>query len=228
LFRYQIALTAGWQLTNSPVFQIKNSYFFMSKNKINALESLRGFASIYVAIGHWILWNRVNPIFDSLFKFGIEAVTTFFLLSGFVIFYSTAKSKTNSVRDYLIRRFRRIYFPFLCALIISVIILYATKVSLTELIGNLLMLQDNSRIPGNIVNPFMGNQPLWSLSYEWTFYLIFPLIYPFIKNKEGRVHYIGIFSLLSLIAYLIFPNHLLFVFAYFFIWWTGLELGEYT
>ncbi|CAM3786801.1 acyltransferase [Mucilaginibacter galii] len=199
----------------------------MSRNKINALESLRGFASIYVAVGHWILWNKLNPIFDSLFKFGTEAVTTFFLLSGFVIFYSTLKSSDINLKDYFIRRFRRIYFPFVCAIIVSIAIYQSLDISLSEFLGNLFLLQDQRRTPGNIVNPFLGNQPLWSLSYEWIFYLIFPFIFRAIKNTKRRVHIVGVFSLLSFGIYLLFPNHILLVFAHFILWWTGLELAEY-
>jgi len=199
----------------------------MSRNKINALESLRGFASVYVAIGHWVLWNKSNPILKLFFKFGTEAVTTFFLLSGFVIFYSTLKSNDINLKDYFIRRFRRIYFPFLCAVVISIAIYQSIDISLSEFLGNLFMLQDQRRTPGNIVNPFLGNQPLWSLSYEWIFYIIFPFIFNVVKNKDNRVHWVSIFSLLSLVIYLIIPNHILLVFAYFIIWWTGLELAEY-
>lgn len=196
--------------------------------KLIHLESLRGFASIYVAIGHWVLSNKKSPSFlNALFRFGQEAVIIFFILSGFVIFLSYTKSTDNSLKKYFIRRARRIYFPFFCALIIS-IILVNHNFSIKELVGNILMLQDFATgKPGIAVSAFLGNAPLWSLSYEWTFYLLFPFLFPILQNNKNRVHYIGIFSLVNLIIYILFPNHIFLVLSYFFIWWSGLELGEY-
>ncbi len=196
--------------------------------KLTHLESLRGFASVYVAVGHWILSSKTAPAsLNALFRFGQEAVIIFFILSGFVIFLSYVKSNEHSLRKYFIRRARRIYFPFFCALIISIVV--ANHVfSVKQLIGNILMLQDFSTgKPGIAVSSFLGNVPLWSLSYEWTFYLLFPFLFPILQNNKDRVHYIGIFSLINLIIYILFPNHIFLVLSYFFIWWSGLELGEY-
>jgi len=196
--------------------------------KLTHLESLRGFASIYVAIGHWILSNKNAPAsLSALFRFGQEAVIIFFILSGFVIFLSYAKSKDHSLRTYFIRRARRIYFPFICAIVISIVVV-SHIFPIKQLAGNILMLQDFSTgKPGVDVAPFLGNAPLWSLSYEWTFYLLFPFLFPILQNNKDRVHYIGIFSLINLIIYILFPNHIFLVLSYFFIWWSGLELGEY-
>lgn len=196
--------------------------------KLSILESLRGFATFYVALGHWFLIDesRNGPL-SWLFKFGQESVILFFLLSGFVIFYARHRHPDESLRTYFIKRFRRIYFPLVCTMIFS--LLFVThEYDYHDILGNLLMLQDSGQTkPGNIVIPFMHNMPLWSLSYEWGFYMLFPFVFPAIKNSKYRVHIVGIFSLLSLIAYVIFPNHILLVFAYFIVWWTGLEMGEY-
>jgi peptidoglycan/LPS O-acetylase OafA/YrhL len=196
--------------------------------KLTVLESLRGFASIYVALGHFLLSYKYTPRFISpFFKFGQEAVVIFFILSGIVIWFSNNNTRDKSLRSYFIKRTRRIYFPFICALIVSIIFVNH-NFSVKELVGNLLMLQDfGSAKPGNIVSPFLGNLPLWSLSYEWVFYLIFPFIYPVIEHLKNRVHVIGLFSIINLIIYILFPNHIFLVLAYFLIWWTGLELGEY-
>jgi peptidoglycan/LPS O-acetylase OafA/YrhL len=196
--------------------------------KLTILESLRGFASIYVAIGHLLLsYKHLPKVVDLFFRFGQEAVIIFFILSGFVIFYSYSRSKDNALGSYFIKRFRRIYFPLICALIVSIVFV-SHNFTEKELIGNLLMLQDfGSAKPGNIVNAFLGNLPLWSLSYEWVFYLIFPFIFPVIKTNKNRVHVVGIFSLVNLVVYILFPNHIFLVLSYFLIWWTGLELGEY-
>lgn len=196
--------------------------------KLTLLEALRGFAAIYVAIGHWVLsMSHIPSAVNMLFRFGQEAVIVFFILSGFVIFLSYEKSSDKSLRSYFVKRARRIYFPFICALLISILFI-DHQFNIRELIGNLLMLQDfGSAKPGNIVNTFSGNAPLWSLSYEWTFYLLFPFIYPVIKENKSRIHIVGIFSVVNLIIYLLFPNHLFLVCAYFLIWWTGLELGEH-
>jgi peptidoglycan/LPS O-acetylase OafA/YrhL len=196
--------------------------------KLTLLESLRGFASVYVALGHWLFNFSGVPAYLSLpFRFGQEAVIIFFILSGVVIFYSYEKGSDKTLKTYFIKRGRRIFFPLIFALAVSIIFV-SRHFSLKELAGNLLMLQDFGLAkPGNIVNPFLGNLPLWSLSYEWTFYLIFPFMYPVIKTHHSRVHIVGLFSVINLIAYILFPNHLFLTFSYFLIWWTGLELGEY-
>jgi peptidoglycan/LPS O-acetylase OafA/YrhL len=196
--------------------------------KLTKLESLRGFASVYVALGHFFLQlHHIPSAVNYFFKFGQEAVIIFFILSGFVIFYSYEKSKDKSLIIYFIKRFRRIYFPFICAILVS-IVLVSHSFYVKDLVGNLLMLQDfGTAKPGNLVNSFLGNLPLWSLSYEWVFYLLFPFIFPVIKNYSSRVHFVGTFSLINLIVYILFPNHIALVFAYFLIWWTGLELGNY-
>ncbi|WP_214071014.1 acyltransferase [Mucilaginibacter sp. dw_454] len=195
--------------------------------KITILESLRGFASFYVAVGHCVLSLKNTPAYlGVLFKFGQEAVIIFFILSGFVIFYSFEK-KNETLREYFIKRFRRIYFPLICAMLVSVV-LVGGYFSIKELLGNLFMLQDfGLGKPGNIVEPFLGNTPLWSLSYEWVFYLLFPLIFPIIAKRANRAHIVGMVSILNLLIYVLFPNHIFLVFAYFMIWWSGLELAIY-
>ena len=196
--------------------------------KLVHLESLRGFASVYVAAGHWLLSTNNPPSYLSVFfRFGQEAVIIFFILSGFVIFISNNGISDTSLKNYFVKRARRIYFPLFCAFVVSVIFV-RNNFSIKELIGNVFMLQDfSSAKPGIAVSPFKGNSPLWSLSYEWTFYLLFPFLYPVLKNDKHRAHYIGVFSLVNLIIYVLFPNHIFIVLAYFIIWWSGLELGEY-
>jgi len=197
-------------------------------NKLTKLESLRGFAAIYVAMGHFLLkMPHIPSVINYMFRFGQEAVIIFFILSGFVIFYSYEKGKEKTLTIYFVKRFRRIYFPFICAIILSIVLVSSTF-SVKELLGNLFMLQDfGTGKPGNIVNSFLGNLPLWSLSYEWVFYIIFPFIYPLIRNYKWRVHVVGVFCIISLILYIFFPNHLLLVLSYFIIWWTGLEICDY-
>ena len=194
--------------------------------KLVKLEALRGFASAYVVISHLVGYPKGDTDLI-IFKLGQEAVMIFFILSGFVIHYSYENGKEGSFAKYFVKRFRRIYFPFIFALIASFIFVHQ-PFHLKELIGNLLMQQD-FRVgkPGFIVTFFLYNRPLWSLSYEWTFYMLFPFVYPVIKNDKLRAHYIGLFALINVITYLLFPNHVFLVFSYFIIWWTGLELGDY-
>jgi peptidoglycan/LPS O-acetylase OafA/YrhL len=58
-----------------------------SANSLHQLDSLRGFAAAYVVVHHAHL--APQSAFGNLLFFGQEAVILFFLLSGFVIHYST-------------------------------------------------------------------------------------------------------------------------------------------
>ncbi|WP_207532730.1 acyltransferase family protein [Desertivirga arenae] len=199
----------------------------MTVQKNLGLESIRGFASVYVALGHWIiLANPASKFLKLPFLFGQEAVIIFFILSGYVIQLSWENTKNKTFKNYFIKRFRRIYFPFLVSIILTLIVTSASHFSFWELIGNLLMLQDfKMGKPGNIVGTFSGNFALWSLSYEWWFYMMFPLMYPLLKSNRNRLIYIGLMSIAALVLYIFKPNHMLLIPAYFIIWWAGVELA---
>jgi peptidoglycan/LPS O-acetylase OafA/YrhL len=198
---------------------------------LQKLDAIRGLAACYVVIYHLITPISAIPgiVKEGFFSFGQEAVILFFLLSGFVITYSIYKKPDITFKDYFVRRFRRIYFPFLISLLLSILI-YALQDALakeftwSEFWGNVFMLQDFGSVkPGVWVHPFLSNYPLWSLSYEWWFYMLFFPCYKLLPKQSFRIYFILAISTLALINYMIVPNQIALWLAYFVVWWSGVE-----
>jgi peptidoglycan/LPS O-acetylase OafA/YrhL len=106
-----------------------------NKNHIAVMDGLRGFAALYVMVGHaiWLLalptgaregregWEWVQVALAFSFRYGHEMVMLFFVLSGFMIHLRLAEGNAKSIvdfdwRDYAQRRFWRIYPPFFFSL----------------------------------------------------------------------------------------------------------------
>jgi peptidoglycan/LPS O-acetylase OafA/YrhL len=197
-------------------------------DRLVRLECLRGFAALYVFVVH-IAQYVVKPegLLAWPFKFGQEAVMLFFLISGFVIFYSYEAASDKSFGGYLLRRFRRIYPIFLVALGLSAL-LHSNdgNFDLRTLLGNVFMLQDFSDTkPGVWFNYYGGNTPLWSLSYEWWFYMLF---FPIRTRLPEAVQKYVVFGLgvAAIAVYQVWPNQISLFLGYFMIWWTGAELAR--
>jgi peptidoglycan/LPS O-acetylase OafA/YrhL len=142
-----------------------------------------------------------------LFRFGHVAVLFFFVLSGFVIHLRYARRIVNEPAradfgwgDFVYRRARRLYPPLLAALAIT----YA----LDHLGASLAFAIYQSKTPYPLINSsvacnygwrtFFGNlaflqktyvpcwgsdRPLWSLKYEWWFYMIYPCLWPILRRS---------------------------------------------
>ncbi|MGE3987631.1 acyltransferase family protein [Pseudorhodoplanes sp.] len=194
--------------------------------KVIAIEGLRAACSIYVFLSHLVIAGLgiKSPAVFPLF-FGQEAVIVFFIVSGFVIALSVGRGDL-SFRDYLRHRLLRIYPIFLLALVLSGA-LAGFHFDWKDSLGNLLMLQDFAGgKPGVLFDTFAGNAALWSLSYEWWFYLMFFPVYSLVPRRRqcavvtcGGLMAAGAYNMIG------FFQPLLFL-AYFPIWWAGAELGR--
>jgi peptidoglycan/LPS O-acetylase OafA/YrhL len=114
--------------------------------------------------------------------FGHEAVIVFFILSGYVISY-VADSKENNLKVYFISRFSRLYSVVLPVLLLIPIFdmigqhidssIYAGKTSdsfdLIRLIANLTFSQEFWVFSFR----YLSDGPLWSLGYEFWYYVLF-------------------------------------------------------
>lgn len=155
----------------------------MQKNtgKINSLTSLRFFAACMILILHT---NGV--LFHSLY-FGSMylqlGVSVFFVLSGFILTYVYPQLERTDILPFIKSRFARIWPAHMAALILACIILH----EYVQLSGNkyyfiLCSTMVHSWIPLESFS-MKFNQPSWSISTEFFFYLCFPiLIYRFTKN----------------------------------------------
>ena len=195
-------------------------------HRIFEIESLRGFAAFYVVLFH-VLRPEIQAysyVLSIPFRFGQEAVILFFLLSGFSINYSWSKRSDKRFRVFARDRLVRIMPIFLVALIVSYLCAAISARELIDLdlhafIGNALMLQDRPRA-GTIVQPYMGNEALWSLSYEVAFYLFYYMLVRVVPpNWQTLV--VGIASVTFFVVMLFYPNQLSRFLAYFCIWWLG-------
>lgn len=182
----------------------------MTKNVLNSggstfINFLRASASQLVLIGHLITWLKIFPFIQPPYIPYMQGVgvVLFFILSGFVIPYSTSIKVNDSngynFKEYFLDRFARIYSSFIPCLFIIVLLDYISiQISnsqynylngfdLKTFLGNVFMLQDfplNKYLHFEITS-FGSGRPLWTLAIEWWIYFWFGFLYlVIIKQKK--------------------------------------------
>ena len=151
----------------------------MNRNVSSLLDVLRYFAALLVVFHH-LEHIYVKSWVSALASFGHDAVTFFFLLSGFVIAHTT-KLKDFDVRDYAVARLSRIYSVVLPALALTAFLyvlgnwlgLRGYSIGLAEWFAILpvsLFFLNNSfgwhaELPSNAA--------YWSVCFEVWYYIIF-------------------------------------------------------
>ncbi len=143
-----------------------------NKKRLNYLDSIRGIAAILVFVQHVVLYLRrkegINPFFEKLtfwtvdfLDFGKIGVVLFFMLSGFLIPFSLKKNTT--VRNFLIKRFFRLYPVFWVSILLGVVFLLNSPPSIKTILANITMVPE-----------ILGAKSIigiyWTLQIELIFY----------------------------------------------------------
>jgi peptidoglycan/LPS O-acetylase OafA/YrhL len=154
--------------------------------RLPLLTSLRFFAAFEVLVFHCggdLLVRTATPI-QNLFKNGYEAVTFFFLLSGFVLTYSHRRPQEFASREslwsYYIARIVRIYPVYVLGLVISAPMFYyagcASRIVDSDVFFSGLVLVPTLLQAWYPPAALAWNSPAWSLSVEAAFYAALPLV----------------------------------------------------
>ncbi len=157
------------------------------KRSLPSLTGLRFFAAFLICLAHVIPY--VIPHSSLLFpQLAGEGMTLFFVLSGFVIHYNySATLKENpklGMYNFVISRFARLYplfFICLCFFLLSDINKATLPATFDQTIPYYLTLTESwfyITIGSHTLIYQFGDIPsvFWSISTEWFFYLVYPLI----------------------------------------------------
>lgn len=195
-----------------------------SAGRLAPLEAIRGFAAVYVLACHICNVYLHNPPWALPLRFGAEVVVLFFLLSGFVVQLSTPDG--TSARSFMLKRMQRIYPLFVCSLAFSYLLSCWSAGEWMppywhNLLGNLLMLQDfGAGRPGVWFDQYF-NEALWSLSYEWWFYIAFIVLLRNVNSPSTRnLLAIGV-GAAAMLLHSVVPNQLGYYAVNFLIWWSA-------
>ena len=155
-----------------------------------ALDGFRACAALGVVLLHSVVmyqWHPVlgNPIFHAaMWKLGAMAVSTFFVLSAFLLFYPVAAGKQFSTWTYFKRRIFRIMPAYLTLMLLAYILLVSTRnhIHADAVITRLFFLSGLKREWGNILL-----DGTWSLAPEVHFYVLLPLLILIVGRSFWRV-----------------------------------------
>jgi peptidoglycan/LPS O-acetylase OafA/YrhL len=138
-------------------------------------------------------WKRIPPI-------GPDVVAFFFVLSGFILAYVYKPNREGKIpwKSFILKRLTRIYPLYLVAILAMIPFRWGdTPHTLTGLVLDLTLLQ--AWVPPY---PLAFNGPAWAMSIIFVFYVLFPVLYPWMLKKGIRfsIWFAGIFWLVSQIA----------------------------
>ena len=186
-------------------------------------------------------------------RYGHEAVLFFFVLSGFVIHLGSARKLAAEGADarfdwprYFIHRTRRLYPPLAFAMLLTFILdttgaaqgwniydgttpyaLINSEIgrdhSIGVAIGNLAFLM-TSWVPC-----WGSNGPLWSLHYEWWFYMLYPALW--LISRRSAIAATVIVAALFALSWLAGPDtgaafFVARIFTALLTWWLGAMLAD--
>ncbi|SDB03417.1 acyltransferase family protein [Eubacterium oxidoreducens] len=179
---------------------------------ITGLDGLRAIAIVAVTLFH---------LFPNQIKGGYLGVSLFFMLSGFLMTYSSERKcyfVDMSARKFYLKRIKRIYPSLIIVTLVTIGVLYllapdslgGMRREVLSMIGgynNWWQIAQNSdyftRISG--ISPFTH---IWSLAIELQYYLIWPIlyfIYLFLRIKKSEKASLAFLSTLTIIAFAWMP-----------------------
>lgn len=135
-----------------------------------------------IVISHFnkdlFLYN-INYISDIFLRANV-GVSYFFILSGFIMIVAYHKKDKIDYLEFYRNRFARIYPLYIVGLLLYAVTKYS-NFSVYRVIVYLLGIQ--SWIPGDAL---VLNFPGWSISVEFLFYLLFPLLYNHFYYRNNK------------------------------------------
>lgn len=184
--------------------------------RIDIIQLLRGIAALLVCFFHMkaLLNTSAMRYGTMLFGSGSIGVQIFFIISGFIMVYTTRKSDGSSlyVKNFLIKRLIRVV-PLYYIMVLFWLIVYERSLSFF-IEEPLTILKTFCFIPlfNSSLGPAYGMPPLkvgWSLNYEVLFYIIFGLSM-FLKRRRWIV-LLAVFTTLVVFVPLIFKGTVNFI-----------------
>ncbi|MCX2492583.1 acyltransferase family protein [Pedobacter sp. PF22-3] len=186
----------------------------ISHQSFHSINILRGVAALGVFWYHQqygrVLAKYTNQsLFNLTDQFGSTyAVPLFFLISGFCIHLSSlgylAENRELNLKAYFTKRLKRIYPPYLIALLFAIIINWLIKPSfylgIKDFIVHLFVLQGFFEKSFNTINLVF-----WTISIELAFYFLYPLFF-FLRKKYALRYVIAIISIISTFSIVYFIN----------------------
>jgi peptidoglycan/LPS O-acetylase OafA/YrhL len=216
------------------------------------VDALRGLAAVVVLFHHTttlfpdvyaelerlsVTWHRIAMFVSDR---NHDAVMLFFVLSGFSVRLSLGAQGLTSRTDintYMYRRLKRI-LPLFCAALALAFCVGALRGRLGEpsfswstLAGNLLFLQSSSHARGTWFVPYGDDSPLWSLSYEMFYYLLYPALALGLAMLGRPMRTIAaliavVLSGLGLALFTVWPAPPFAFLSHFIVWYVGVDLAE--
>lgn len=164
--------------TNKPIFV---RLMIPKTNRITYLDSIRGIAALMVVFYHFIGWNFPD---DSRFHIasivfnGSDAVSFFFVLSGFVLSYKYLHSDAKiNMKKFVFNRFFRLYPAYIITVLLNFVYLHR-HTPVIQLIKDVFssehiaLWSELTMVRMNHIN----YSPGWTLGVEMTLSLLMPLL----------------------------------------------------
>ena len=176
-----------------------------SRHRIPELDAVRALMAWWVVLVHTCEFCGIHrtPFINILWS--VQAVNVFIILSGFVIFLLLDTTK-ESYGTFIFRRLARLYPVYLVVLLAALASLDVTTenvATVSSLEGWRAGIQQSTTqfLPAHIlahlsmfhgviperILPFSSLAivpPAWSLSLEWQFYLVAPLVFIWVRKKS--------------------------------------------
>ncbi len=239
----------GWRGIAAVMVAVGHARYLVAANYHEGLSAHPG---DYSEVGRLAFW-LFTP-----FRFGYQWVLFFFILSGFVIHLRYAEKlhgeslgprlRGSSVkfgwRQFVWRRFRRLYPPLLLAIAVTYLLDKAgTTPGVPGYYGSAAMQASLAHFrPVHTLGTLLGNLtftmrcythcwgsdgPLWSLHFEWWFYMFYPLFFWLCRKKMGLDSLaIAVLFALSFLPHPFWARLPFQIFQAMVIWWLGALLAE--
>lgn len=207
-------------------FAVCYSYFIGRVLKIElkpvrfeSIDGLRGYLAFFVFLHHACIYyyylpsdNWALPPQNLFIHLGQTSVSLFFMITGFLFFNKLIEAREKKINwfDYFLSRILRLYPLYLCALVVMMVIVYIMSDChrMDKFLDLFLEIKDwlfFGVINTPQINGYLKTgdviSVLWSIRYEWMFYISLPIIGMVFFKQRPRIL---LMIMSALICYYIF------------------------